>query len=186
MLIKADMENRELHAELSIPNEEVAIVYQQLFKNWVTAKIDVANYRILLESLTQGHVDTFERLLRTYVEASMSYFDAAKEPEKFYHGFILGILVGLQQTHEVRSNRESGYGRADILVIPKDHSKLGVVLEFKRSYEENTLTADADNALAQIEQRGYVQELKNQGISQVLTIGVAFYGKQIVLCHAWG
>jgi hypothetical protein len=59
-----------------------------------------------------------------------------------------------------------------------------VVLEFKRSYEENTLTADADNALAQIEQRRYVQELKNQGINQVLTIGVAFYAKQIVLCHA--
>lgn len=171
---------------LEVPNEEIRRLYQSLFEQWIAATINIANYQDLLRALTTGEVEEFERLLRKYVEASMSYFDATTEPEKFYHGFILGILVGLQQTHEVRSNRESGYGRADIWVVPKDPAKLGVILEFKRADQKKALGAEAKKALQQIKDKSYVQELKSQGISQVLTIGVAFYGKQIALCHAWG
>ena len=175
------MEHRKLCAQLSIPNEEIATLYQALFEHWITVRIDVSNYQNMLNSLTEGHVEEFERLLRNYVEASMSYFDADKQPEKFYHGFILGILVGLQQTHEVRSNRETGYGRADIWVIPKDHSKLGVLLEFKRTDKASLLVKDAKKALEQIKAQGYVKELKAKGIQQVRLIGVSFYRKKIAL-----
>lgn len=164
-----------------IPNEEIYRLYQTLFEEWMTSRLDLYNYQSLLNTLTTGDVEGFERLLKRYLEASISYFDAVTEPEKFYHGFILGILVGLQQTHEVRSNRESGLGRADILVIPKDPSKLGVVLEFKRSDSPEALPQGAENALAQIEKRAYVKELQSQGIKKVLAMGVAFHGKAIIL-----
>ena len=174
-------ENRELCAQVSIPNEEVAILYQALFKNWMVDKIDLSNYDNLLSALTIGDMHEFERLLRLYIESSMSYFDADTQAEKFYHGFILGILVGLTQTHDVRSNRETGFGRADIVVTPKDPTKLGIILEFKRCDSEKALARDAKKALVQIGQMHYIAEQKAQGITQILLVGVSFHGKKIAL-----
>lgn len=166
---------------LEFPNEEVLRVYYSVFEKWMTHYIDASYYHNLLKALTIGDMYEFEFLLRRYVEASMSYFDAEGQPEKFYHGFILGILVGLTETHEVRSNRESGFGRADILVIPKDHRQLGIILEFKRTDREEDLPLDADKALAQIKDRHYAQEFHALGIKEILNIGVAFFGKKILV-----
>lgn len=81
----------------------------------------------------------------------------------------------------MKSNREAGYGRADVLIIPKDRSQLGVIMEFKRCYKGEELEPFAKEALAQIERRQYRQELQSLGISKTLALGISFFGKEMCL-----
>lgn len=89
----------------------------------------------MLKSLINGDIKTFGKILKFFVKNSMSYFDAGgSESEKVYHAFVLGILLGLGDNYEVKSNRESVYGRYDVMVIPKDIGKIGIIIEFKICY----------------------------------------------------
>jgi hypothetical protein len=118
------------------------------------------------------------------VLTSFSYFDVSgKKPENFYHAFVLGMLVSLTDRYEVKSNRESGYGRYDVMLIPHDRSKLGIVLEFKRAdeYKEETLELAVSSALKQIEDKMYTHEMNTRGIASVLAIAIAFSGKKIMI-----
>ena len=111
-----------------------------------------------------------------------SVFDTAEQhPEKFYHGFVLGLVVSLQETHRVQSNRESGFGRYDVMLIPKDKTQLGIVIEFKVARGNQTLEESAKEALLQINQRGYVQQLQAEGITRILKLGIAFSGKRVAV-----
>ena len=113
---------------------------------------------------------------------STSYFDASGQaPEKFYHGFVLGLLVSLSSTHRVHSNKESGFGRYDVLLIPKDKAKLGIILEFKVAKPELNLQDSAQEALVQIDQKNYATELTEQGVVQILKMGLAFRGKEVAM-----
>lgn len=112
----------------------------------------------------------------------MSFFDPSGEkPENFYHGFVLGILAILIDTHDIqyniKSNREAGNDRADVLIIPKDKSKTGIIIEFKKSDSTDSLMHSAETALKQIEEKRYAAELNSLGINQVISIGISFYGK---------
>ena len=112
----------------------------------------------------------------------MSTFDiTADEPEKSYHLFVLGILVMIQDTYDVLSNRESGLGRYDIMLIPKNKQKPGVIIEFKKvwSNSNETLEATADKALNQIISLNYKQELENRGIDVIIAYGIAFEKKLV-------
>ncbi len=88
------------------------------------------------------------------------------------------MIVGLADTHIVQSNKESGYGCYDVMIIPKDIQQLGLVLAFKVAKEGMTLTQTAEDALAQIEARDYETELRQKGIEDVLKIGLGFRGKE--------
>ena len=106
-------------------------------------------------------------------------------PEIFYHGFVLGLIVSLKETHEVRSNRESGYGVYDVMLIPKDKNQLGLILEFKTVHEpEKDLQQAGMEALQQIKNRRYAAELQQKGIQKILSIGLAFRGKQVAVLFA--
>ena len=113
---------------------------------------------------------------------SFSYFDVTgRDPEKVYHAFVLGMLVSLSKTHEVVSNRESGIGRYDVSLIPKDIKKCGVIFEFKRydKEDEDTIEEMLDIALKQIEEKQYDTELKNRGINNIIKLAVVFNGKEV-------
>ena len=114
---------------------------------------------------------------------SRSHHDIpAKNPERVYHAFVLGLLVALKDTHEVKSNRESGYGRYDVSLIPYDKKALGIVLEFKKVDEKKeTLETCAEKALVQIEEKKYVAELEGRGITQIICLGLAFLGKRVLI-----
>jgi hypothetical protein len=113
---------------------------------------------------------------------AMSYYDISEnEPEKIYHSLILGMLIFLRPTHEVKSNRESGYGRYDVLVIPKNKKDLGIVMEFKKVSSSKDLEKGAVEALKQIEEKHYTQELNQRGINRILGMGLAFFGKQVMI-----
>jgi hypothetical protein len=171
--------------EIGIPNEEIFRLYiSQLSKLFNTSDFSPESYARMLKALTQGDAHSFSKDLQQYLETSMSYFDAGRqEPERFYHGFVLGILVALKETHEVRSNRESGRGRYDIMVIPKDRSKIGIILEFKiaESGSEQDMSQALNEAFEQIQNQGYEAELKALNIQKILKMAAVFYKKKMIM-----
>lgn len=100
-----------------------------------------------------------------------------------YHAFVLGMLISLNDSHEVLSNRESGYGRYDVMMIPKDISRLGIVIEFKKldPDDEETLEETADEALKQIEEKKYAVTLEDRGIKNIKEIGIVFKEKELFI-----
>ena len=142
------------------------------------------DFTAMLKSLVSGDTAGFKRIFKDFIKSSFSYFDVSgREPEKVYHAFVLGMLVSLGSEYEVKSNRESGYGRYDVMIIPKDTTKLGIVIEFKKTYsdEGETLEQAAAAALKQINDKQYVQELQTRGIKEVLKLGIAFEGKKVLV-----
>lgn len=176
------LHNGYFQATLRIPNEEVNILFHQIILSWFKNSIHSESYETLLQSLTEGDMETFEPLFCDFVVKSFSFFDTAgQDSENVYHAFVLGALIGLQDTHEIRSNRESGFGRYDVMIIPKNRAHKGIILEFKKTNDQRkeSLKKAADAALAQIEKKQYEQELTAVGIRDVLKIGIAFAGKTI-------
>lgn len=171
-------EERSWLAELHVPNEEVVAVYETSFKNWFLDSTGIRDYTNMLEYLTDGQAMPFKKSFERFCRETLSYFDVkGDEPERFYHALVLGMLASLSKTHEVRSNRESGYGRYDVMLIPKDRAKTGVIIEFK-SIDEGTLETAVQNALKQIDEQGYETELRALGITNILKVGIAFKGKE--------
>lgn len=172
---------RKNQYELAIPNEEVKRLYEDLIERWFEEGVDLRRLEDMLNALQQGDMKVFERLLRHIVLEVMSYHDLAGEPEKVYQALVLGMLVWLSGSYEIRTNRESGYGRYDILLKPKNPEKLGIVLEFKQVYEDEIPETVLEEALQQIRDKRYVTELEATGVKDILQLAVAFRGKELWL-----
>ncbi len=124
----------------------------------------------------------FEGIFKEFVINNLSYFDiSGKEPERVYHAFVLGMLVSLSNEYEVNSNKESGYGRYDVVIIPKDISKIGIIIEFKKIYYflDDTIEKATKEALKQIDEKRYETELVQKGIKNILKLAIVFKGKEI-------
>lgn len=140
----------------------------------------------MLKALLEGDVETFSYIFKELILKTISYFDpTGKEPEMFYHAFVLGMLVHLNNRYEIKSNRESGYGRYDVMIIPRQYRKgnKSVIFEFKKvnkMAKENMETALV-KALKQIEEKKYEDELTVRGIdvSDIIKLAVAFEGKDV-------
>jgi len=156
-----------------------------MIKHWLQESLPSSEHQqLLLKSLISGDIKMFSSLFQTLMITSMSYHDIPqKEPEKVYHAFVLGLLVSLRSTYEVKSNRESGFGRYDVCLIPRDPSQLGIVMEFKKSEDKESLKKTAQTALKQIQEQDYAHELKNQGVKNILLLGLAFQGKRVYICQ---
>ena len=116
----------------------------------------------------------------------LSVFDVPfDESEKVYHAFVLGLLVGLKDKYDVKSNRESGFGRYDVMLCPKKPSDLGIIMEFKKAEPggKANLEAVAQSAIKQIEEKQYAVELLERGVKRILYLGFAFSGKHVVIKH---
>ncbi|MBN1684421.1 MAG: AAA family ATPase [Gammaproteobacteria bacterium] len=167
--------------QLAIPNHEIGYLYENIFLNWLGG-INLDIYRTFLDNLTTGNITDFESQLQKILSESYSYFDlSGQEPEKFYHAIVLSLLVGLRDTYQVKSNRESGYGRYDVMLIPYDKTKLGLIIEFKTAKSAAELESAADVAMQQIADKNYVAELTEAGIKNILQLGMAFYGKKVLI-----
>ena len=135
-------------------------------------------FKGMLNALLKKDIINFENNLQKILELSFSYYDIGTE-EKFYHNFILGIVLSLSDKYYVKSNRESGYGRHDILLEPRNKKETAFILEFKVAKSENELEKKLEEALKQIEDRKYDVELKNKNIFDIFKIAFVFYGKKI-------
>ena len=165
---------------LALPNHEIRELYKDLISEiFNNAFQDTAHIQEFFKALKNGDTRSVQKLLQMFIINNMSFYDLAHtEPEKSYHMFVLGLLVTLEKTYSVRSNRESGYGRYDIMLIPHDKSNTGIVMEFKRA-EDSTLDQAVDDAILQIQNKQYASELRAQGIVNIIGYGIAFCGKEL-------
>lgn len=170
--------------KLTIPNTEIKILYRDIINKWFMEGFISNDFTNMLKALVIGEVELFEEYFSEYILKSFSYFDVSgQNPERVYHAFILGMLVSLSSTHEIVSNRESGLGRYDVSLIPKDVSKPGIIMEFKsiRINSKMTLEKGMDNALNQINKKLYDTELTNRGVSNIIKLALVFKGKEVLI-----
>lgn len=170
--------------ELAIPNLEVYSFYEETLKEWLQQKVGSQRLQELLAALTKTDFKTFGELLKEMVLAILSYHDTAgDEPEKVYHAFVLGLLTHLMDRYVIRSNRESGYGRYDVLMIPLKPEEPGFIFEFKKVNHSTDKNEDdaMKSALKQIQDKQYAVELQDQGVKNIWGIGVVVEGKQVWL-----
>lgn len=181
-VVRQRREEGTLLLTMAIPNEEIRFIYRGLFADWMEEALGSLYRREeLLRALLRGDATTCQRYIQHWLQASASLWDTAAfdPPERFYHGFVLGLLVGLGARYEVVSNRESGFGRCDVLVMPRQPGQPGVVLEFKVVDEGETPEQALSAALQQIEERDYAQALRDRGAAPIHKLAFAFAGKRV-------
>ena len=178
---RRDPASGKIFYTLAIPNEEVKTTYTGIIDRYFSTKIENKKLEIMLKALIDGDIKLFEKMLKMIVLAVFSYHDFGGEPEKVYHALVAGLLIWISNTHEVKSNRESGYGRYDIMIIPKDRTKIGYVIEFKTVDKDDNETVDTalDAALKQIDSKKYETELAERGIKHIKKLAIAFSGKEV-------
>lgn len=168
--------------DLAIPNKEVEYLYKNIFREWLSGNKGMIWYQELLSSLTNGRIAEFEIKLQDAILQMASYYDAKKNTQEiFYQGLMLGLVSGLKDSYEIKSNRESGLGRYDLSLIPKATNKLGIVMEFKAktAKDQETVEELAILALQQIKKSKYTEELKFRGVAKICCLGIGFSGKII-------
>ena len=175
---------------LVLTNFEVKKMFEKMVLGWF--KKDYS-FNEFVKAMFESDLKDMNRYMNKVALNSFSYFDAGKkpseesEPEKFYHGFVLGLLVDNAKNYILKSNRESGFGRYDVVLEPKDKTDVAVIIEFKvydKEYDnENDLADTAENALLQIEEKQYAADLLAQGIPKenILKYGFAFQGKKCLI-----
>lgn len=180
------VENREgqQFAFLSIPNREVRVAFVQLVEKWCRSHFSSnETLTTMLKAFVDGDEEVFEEHFSQMVRETLSFNDVSKtNAESFYHAFVVGLLVNLQGTHTVRSNRESGYGRYDVMLIPKDPARhAGVVVEFKTLRKKETPEQALEAARSQIDEKKYAVELQSLGCKRITIWAIAFRGKEVFL-----
>jgi hypothetical protein len=171
-------------AEFYIPNIEIKSCYETVIKSWIEEIAGDEQYLLMMNYLTKGDVENFSKKFSNFVVNSFSYFDATeKDSEIVYQMFILGLFASLEADYVIRSNKESGYGRADLMFIPKDKNKLGMVIELKKfdKKKDKDLEKTLERAIKQIEEKRYDQEFVSFGIKNILKLGMAFEGKEVLI-----
>ncbi|HSN87471.1 MAG TPA: AAA family ATPase [Thermoanaerobaculia bacterium] len=173
---------RAMH-RLSIPNREVRQVYATTFRAWMKARLEGhgGGLERLTAALLGGDAARLEEQLQAFVTNLLSYQDTgASDPERVYHGFVLGMLAVMEPEYLVRSNRESGDGRPDVMIRAREPGKPAAVLELKVARKgEKTPAAALREGLGQIRERRYEAELLSAGASVVHAFAVAFDGKRV-------
>jgi hypothetical protein len=177
---------------LSIPNREVRGVYTSTFRGWMSDRMggESAVDR-MKRALLAGDAEALEEELATFTGNVLSHHDVARphggaqRPERVYHAFVIGLLATLEPEYEVRSNRESGQGRPDVMLRPKQAGRPGVVLELKVAKPgKTTLEQALAEGVAQIHARDYARELRAAGASPVHGFAIAFDGKHVRVAGA--
>ena len=166
---------------LRLPNKEV----RRLFKRTFIERYFGRGSKLidLMEALTENRIEDYEETLQDILLKSVSYNDTKKGNEAFYHGFILGMSLYLEGEYIVKSNIESGLGRYDVSIEPKNKNKKGYILEFKATDNVDKLEEISKEALKQIEEGKYSSTLRQTNTKEILYLGIAFCGKQIKVSY---
>lgn len=173
---------------LALTNKEVRIMFQNMIRDWFAA--EEPEYNNFIKALMLGDLDAMNEYMNRVAMTTFSYFDTGKrasreEPERFYHGFVLGLMVDLAGRYVISSNRESGFGRYDVMLQPENEQDDAIILEFKvfnprkEAHLEDTVKA----ALDQIRQKNYSAGLVEKGIpmQRIRSYGFAFRGKEVLI-----
>lgn len=174
-LTKTDEYFREssIYLRVRIPNVEVKTIYQNTILQWFRTEIEKQDFQDLYRAMEEGNAERMGEILTEQLFSVISFYDSA---ENFYHGFLTGILSQSSQ-YRVKSNRESGNGRSDIMVKSPSLRGRSFILEVKVSDNIDELETDAEEALRQIYEKKYMEELRTEGYRKIDCYGIAFYRK---------
>ena len=168
--------------KVQVPNYEIKALFEDIVEDWFNDKVIGNDLRTILKDLVTLNLNEFRDKFKVLVRQMFSYMDVGENTaENFYHAFVLGMLVGLKDTYYVNSNRESGFGRYDIMLEPKDKNGNSFIMEFKvlKDGEEKTLKETIENAKKQIEEKKYEESLKERGFKNITKMVYAFNGKEV-------
>ncbi len=184
-----DAGRRKKEYELKLTNEEVQIMFEHMIRDWFTKRN--IYYNDFIKALLAGDVSAMNLYMNHITQDIFSYFDTGTKPsktakpERFYHGFVLGLIVELFDWYFITSNRESGYGRYDVMLKPKNKTDDAIIIEFKvrDAKKEDTLEDTVKTALEQIEEMHYEANMNVEGIpsARIRKYGFAFEGKDVLI-----
>ncbi len=184
----ADADSIEEFYQLKLTNYEVERMFRKMVSGWFN-KVK-GSYNDFIKAMLMGDRKAMNAYMNRVALSTFSYFDTGNrpsgaEPERFYHGFVLGLIVDLRDRYIITSNRESGFGRYDVLLEPVDQKDDGIILEFKvcDTFDKETLSDAVASALAQIEEKDYARTLISHGVApeRIRKYGFAFEGKTVLI-----
>ena len=171
--------------ELAIINHEVKLMFRQMVRGWFDRVY--SDYNDFEKALLLGDVEAMNEYMNRVSSDMFSYFDTTTriEPERFYHGFVLGLMVSLENRYIITSNRESGFGRYDIMLEPKNKEEVAIIIEFKvfNTRRDKSIEDTVQAALQQIEDKNYEADLIARGVPKenIRKYGFAFRGKEVYI-----
>ena len=168
--------------KVKLVNNEIKLLFTQIVNSWFKDKVIGNDLNSIMKDLITLNLDEFNEKFKILVKEMFSYLDVGENTaENFYHAFVLGMLVSLKDSYIVNSNRESGIGRYDIMLEPKDKNGNSFIMEFKvlEDLEEKTIEETIENAKKQIEEKQYETSLRERGFDNITKMVFAFKGKEV-------